>query len=172
MAGAAHTISSKRGWGEWSTWPVPATGFLPYADIAMRGVAAEEKKQPGAVERILAGVAGVGIAASLGPAGAAVGTVPLGIAGSTQGFEGIVDTATGLAGIARSLADLAGKLGAIVEALGRGVAWLTTPANWGRVAMVVIGGAVIIVGLAELAQQAFPETGKNVARVAGAAVPG
>lgn len=40
----------------------------------------------------------------------------------------------------------------LTEQAGKILTWIATPANWGRVALVVVGGAVVLVGLAKLTQ--------------------
>lgn len=40
----------------------------------------------------------------------------------------------------------------LTEQAGKILAWISTPANWGRVGLVVVGGAVVLVGLAKLTQ--------------------
>lgn len=77
----------------------------------------------------------------------------------SQGTAGAVKEATGA--VTGAVPGLSGA----VEAAEKARAWITTPANLGRVAMALLAGAVIIVGVATLLRPVATEAVKTVAAV-------
>lgn len=87
-----------------------------------------------------------------------VGLPYIGSGGSTvpqSGISGAITTAGQLTGQASSL-----------------ISWLTTPAKLGRIAMVIVGGVIVLVGLNQVAKpvtQPIIDTGKKAAKLAAVA---
>jgi Lysozyme like domain len=95
----------------------------------------------GAKKAFLTSAALIGVSAwEVAHPAAALGTVvrPVGEAGKEAVTGAVTGALPGLEGVS--------------DSLGRVGRWLTTPANIGRVAIAVIGAAIIIVGLAVLAK--------------------
>lgn len=84
--------------------------------------------------------------------GAALGTIVRPVGGAAQEAAGDIakNALPGLEGVP--------------EALTRFVKWITTPANIGRVAVGILGGTIIVVGLAVLAKPAVESTVNTIAK--------
>jgi hypothetical protein len=132
-AACAYRIYRSQGWRAWEahsngSWKrFQADAARAYAEL--QGESRAQGAGMGAI--VKAALAGLG--ATTGPAGDAAS-----LAGN------VVDTATAVADLTRTLAEFANRLGA----------WIADPDNWGRVAKVLAGGALIVAGVGIIAKPA------------------
>jgi hypothetical protein len=143
----AHEIWAAQGWGPWSTY---TTGryllYLPRARQVAGGAAA------GRVASIKWGdildkIPGIGTGKKGVP-----GQDPVGDGGVGGAILGPLEPA--VAAVVR-LAELAGKTGA----------WAANPAHWGRVALVLVGGTLVVVGVSGLIAGPALEAAGTVGKV-------
>jgi hypothetical protein len=81
------------------------------------------------------------------------------------GSGGSTDSTTGIPGAIATAGQLTGQASSLIS-------WLTTPAKLGRIALVIVGGVVVIIGLNQVAKPVtapIMSTGKKVAKVAATA---
>jgi Lysozyme like domain len=141
-ARAAYTVWSRAGGTfahDWTTWT--------------SGAAAAELPQVTA-----AGITGAQ-GSALGDLGSAVGTVLPGI-GTLPGQ--LLPGAGSVVGAAESASGLAAGGLSVLE-------WLAVPANWGRIALVAIGGALVIGALVQIAKPVTAPLAGAVAKTAALA---
>lgn len=100
------------------------------------------------------------------PGGDASATSPTDLVAGAAGFAGSLDPTQALLG---PLGDIAGGITAAAGALKGFSEWLTDPDTWRRIALVVAGGGIVLVGAATLARGT--EFGRTVENVATTVVP-
>ncbi len=142
-AQTAHEIWERDGWAPWKS---SRGGQKLRWPEAMAGVAAYQVRHPGSA-----------VGQAVAPE-----TVMPNLPGPVPGFGGEPEDRTDTKGLIAAVRDL-------IDATGRGVKWVTTPANVGRIVLVILGAGLVMGTVQELSARAFPEATKNARALAGAA---
>lgn len=88
-----------------------------------------------------------------------------GVAEQTSGIPGLSGAINGIGDVVGGAVDAGAQIGRLAQAVAKAGNWISTPANWVRIAYVVIGGAAIVGAMITIQSEESVKLAKQVVGV-------